>query len=140
MRASICVLGPLLAKRGYAKVSLPGGCVIGLRPVDLHVKGLKALGAEVELDHGYLIARAPKGRLRGARVFLGGSMGSSVLATANVLSAACLADGKTVIEGAACEPEITDLCEHAEQDGRHDRGRRHSAAHDHGRPRAPRGD
>src|SRR5581483_8040809 len=110
MRASICVLGPLLAKRGYAKVSLPGGCVIGLRPVDLHVKGLKALGAEVELDHGYLVARAPKsGRLRGARVFLGGSMGSSVLATANVLSAACLADGKTVIEGAACEPEINDL-------------------------------
>lgn len=109
MRASICVLGPLLARRGYAKVSLPGGCVIGLRPVDLHVKGLRALGAEVELDHGYLVARAPKGRLRGARVFLGGSMGSSVLATANVLSAACLADGKTVIEGAACEPEINDL-------------------------------
>lgn len=112
MRASICVLGPLLAKRGYAKVSLPGGCVIGLRPVDLHVKGLKALGADITLDHGYLVAKAPKGgRLRGARVFLGGSMGSSVLATANVLSAACLADGKTVIEGAACEPEITDLCQ-----------------------------
>src|SRR5579871_3114389 len=109
MRASICVLGPLVAKRGYAKVSLPGGCVIGLRPVDLHVKGLRALGAEVELDHGYLVARAPKGRLRGARVFLGGSMGSSVLATANVLCAASLADGKTVIEGAACEPEINDL-------------------------------
>ena len=111
MRASICVLGPLLAKRGYAKVSLPGGCVIGLRPVDLHVKGLRALGAEVELDHGYLVARAPKGRLRGARVFLGGSMGSSVLATANVLCAASLADGKTVIEGAACEPEINDLAQ-----------------------------
>jgi UDP-N-acetylglucosamine 1-carboxyvinyltransferase len=109
MRASICVLGPLLAKRGYAKVSLPGGCVIGLRPVDLHVKGLKALGAEIELDHGYLVARAPKGRLRGARVFLGGSMGSSVLATGNVLMAAVLADGKTVIEGAACEPEVNDL-------------------------------
>jgi UDP-N-acetylglucosamine 1-carboxyvinyltransferase len=109
MRASICTLGPLVAKRGYAKVSLPGGCVIGLRPVDLHVKGLKALGADITLEHGYLIAKAPKGRLRGARVFLGGSMGSSVLATANVLMAACLADGKTVIEGAACEPEVTDL-------------------------------
>ncbi|MBI3722417.1 UDP-N-acetylglucosamine 1-carboxyvinyltransferase [bacterium] len=109
MRASICVLGPLLAKRGYAKVSLPGGCVIGLRPVDLHVKGLRALGAEIDLDHGYLVARAPKGRLRGARIFLGGSMGSSVLATANTLMAACLADGKTIIEGAACEPEVNDL-------------------------------
>jgi UDP-N-acetylglucosamine 1-carboxyvinyltransferase len=110
MRASICTLGPLVAKRGYAKVALPGGCVIGLRPVDLHVKGLRALGAEVELDHGYLVARAPKGRLKGARVFLGGSMGSSVLATGNVVMAASLADGKTVIEGAACEPEINDLC------------------------------
>jgi UDP-N-acetylglucosamine 1-carboxyvinyltransferase len=110
MRASIYLLGPLLAKRGHARVSLPGGCVIGLRPVDLHIKGLRALGAEIELDHGYIVAKAPAGgRLRGAHVFLGGAMGSSVGATANTLMAACLADGKTVIEGAACEPEIDDL-------------------------------
>jgi UDP-N-acetylglucosamine 1-carboxyvinyltransferase len=109
MRASIYLLGPLLAKRGYAKVSLPGGCVIGLRPVDLHIKGLRALGAEITLEHGYIIAKAPGGRLRGAHVFLGGPMGSSVGATANTLMAACLADGKTIIEGAACEPEIGEL-------------------------------
>lgn len=108
MRASICVLGPLLARRGYAKVSMPGGCVIGLRPVDLHLKGLRALGAEIELKHGYIEARS-KGRLRGAQIYLGGVMGPSVLATANTLSAACLADGKTIIDGAACEPEIEDL-------------------------------
>jgi UDP-N-acetylglucosamine 1-carboxyvinyltransferase len=111
MRASFCVLGPLLAKRGYAKVSLPGGCVFGLRPVDLHVKGLRALGAEIELEHGYVIARAPKGskRLRGGRVYLGGAFGSSVTGTANVMMAAVLAEGKTVIENAACEPEVEDL-------------------------------
>lgn len=109
MRASIYLLGPLLAKRGYAKVSLPGGCVFGLRPVDLHIKGLRALGAEIELEHGYIVAKAPKGRLRGGYVYLAGPMGSSVGATANTLMAACLADGKTVIEGAACEPEVTDL-------------------------------
>jgi UDP-N-acetylglucosamine 1-carboxyvinyltransferase len=110
MRASIYLLGPLVAKRGFAKVSLPGGCVIGLRPVDLHLKGLRALGAEITLDHGYIVAKAPAGgRLRGARVFLGGAMGSSVGATANTLMAACLADGKTTIEGAACEPEIDEL-------------------------------
>jgi UDP-N-acetylglucosamine 1-carboxyvinyltransferase len=110
MRASIYLLGPLLAKRGFARVSLPGGCVIGLRPVDLHLKGLRALGAEITLDHGYIVAKAPPGgRLRGAHMFLGGAMGSSVGATANVLMAASLADGKTVIEGAACEPEIDDL-------------------------------
>lgn len=110
MRASFCVLGPLLAKRGYAKVSLPGGCVFGLRPVDLHVKGLRALGAEIELEHGYVIARAPKGgRLRGGRVYLGGAFGSSVTGTANVMMAAALAEGKTVIENAACEPEVEDL-------------------------------
>jgi UDP-N-acetylglucosamine 1-carboxyvinyltransferase len=109
MRASIYVLAPLLAKRGYAKVSLPGGCVIGLRPIDLHLKGLRALGAEIELDHGYVVARAPGGRLKGGRVFLGGPFGSSVGATANTLMAASLADGKSVIEGAACEPEVVEL-------------------------------
>jgi len=107
MRASFCVLGPLLAKRGYAKVSLPGGCAIGDRPVDLHLKGLRALGAEVKTDHGYVIAQAK--RLRGANIYLGGQAGSSVLGTANVLMAACLAEGTTVIEHAASEPEIVDL-------------------------------
>lgn len=108
MRASICVLGPLVARRGYAKVSLPGGCVIGLRPVDLHLKGLRALGADIEMKHGYIEARS-NGRLKGAHIYLGGVNGPSVLATANTLMAACLADGKTVIDGAACEPEIADL-------------------------------
>jgi UDP-N-acetylglucosamine 1-carboxyvinyltransferase len=112
MRAGICVLGPLLAERGQAKVSMPGGCAIGDRPVDLHLRGLRALGAEIELDEGYIIARAPAGgRLIGARVFLGGPSGSTVLGTANVLSAAVLAQGRTIIESAACEPEIEDLCE-----------------------------
>ncbi|MGE0707344.1 MAG: UDP-N-acetylglucosamine 1-carboxyvinyltransferase [Planctomycetota bacterium] len=109
MRASIYVLGPMLAKRGYAKVSLPGGCVIGLRPVDLHIRGMKALGAEIELDHGYVVARAPGGRLRGGHMFLAGPAGSSVGATANVLMAATLAEGTTVIDGAAAEPEVLEL-------------------------------
>ncbi|GMV82228.1 MAG: UDP-N-acetylglucosamine 1-carboxyvinyltransferase [Planctomycetota bacterium] len=107
MRASFCVLGPLLAKRGYAKVSLPGGCAIGDRPVDLHLKGFRALGAEIEIEHGYVIAKAK--RLRGANIYLGGPNGSTVLGTANVMMAACLADGTTVIEHAAVEPEIVDL-------------------------------
>lgn len=110
MRASFCVLGPLLARRGVAQVSMPGGCVFGLRPVDLHVKGLRALGATVELEHGYVVARAPAGgRLRGGHVYLGGPFGPSVTGTANVMMAAVLAEGKSVIEGAACEPEIADL-------------------------------
>lgn len=110
MRASICVLGPLLAKLGEAKVSLPGGCVIGPRPIDLHLKGLKALGAEIDIVHGYIVARLPAGKkLRGTRVHLGGSFGPSVLATANVMMAAVLADGETIIECAACEPEVADL-------------------------------
>ncbi len=110
MRASICVLGPLVAKRGEARVSLPGGCAIGQRPVDLHLRGLEALGARIELEGGDIIARAPEsGRLVGATVFLGGPFGSTVLGTANVMSAAVLADGVTVIECAACEPEIVDL-------------------------------
>lgn len=109
MRAGICVLGPLLAKRGEAKVSMPGGCAIGDRPVDLHLRGLKALGARITLDEGYIVAEAPHGRLQGAHVFLGGPNGSTVLGTANVMSAATLAEGTTVIECAACEPEIEDL-------------------------------
>jgi len=107
MRASFCVLGPLLAKRGYAKVSLPGGCALGDRPVDLHLKGLRALGAEIEIEHGYVVARAKK--LRGANIYLGGPSGSSVLGTGNVMMAAVLAEGQTVIEHAACEPEVVDL-------------------------------
>lgn len=107
MRASICTLGPMLAKRGYARVSMPGGCNIGPRPVDLHIRGLKALGARISLDEGYIVAEAK--RLRGTRVFLGGPFGSTVLGTANVMSAAVLAEGTTIIESAACEPEIEDL-------------------------------
>ena len=108
MRASVCVLGPLLTRLGYAEVSLPGGCVIGPRPIDLHLKGLRALGAEINIEHGYVVARAKK-KLRGSEIFLGGAFGSSVLATGNVLMAATLASGTTVIENAACEPEVVDL-------------------------------
>jgi UDP-N-acetylglucosamine 1-carboxyvinyltransferase len=107
MRASFCVLGPLLARRGKAVVSLPGGCRIGARPVDLHLKGLAALGAELTLAHGYVIARAK--RLRGTTIDLTGPAGSTVTGTANVLSAAVLAQGETVLRGAAREPEIVDL-------------------------------
>ncbi|MCH7504786.1 UDP-N-acetylglucosamine 1-carboxyvinyltransferase [PVC group bacterium] len=107
MRASICVLGPLLAKRGRAVVSLPGGCVIGPRPIDLHLLGLKALGADIRIQHGYIQARA-KG-LRSGTIHLLGTFGSSVLATGNVMMAACLAQGQTIIRSAACEPEVVDL-------------------------------
>jgi UDP-N-acetylglucosamine 1-carboxyvinyltransferase len=111
MRAGVCVLGPLLAARGEAIVSLPGGCVIGERPIDLHLRGLEALGAEITLDKGYVHAKAPKGGLKGAEIYLGGKFGSSVLATDNVMCAAALAKGTTVIECAACEPEVVDLAE-----------------------------
>lgn len=107
MRASICTLGPLLAKRGRARVSMPGGCIIGVRPIDLHLKGLRALGAKIEIKHGYIEAHAR--RLKGAEIYLGGPYGSSVLGTANVMMAAVLAEGETVIENAACEPEVQDL-------------------------------
>tara|TARA_R110002072_G_scaffold64776_4_gene160846 strand:+ start:829 stop:2160 length:1332 start_codon:yes stop_codon:yes gene_type:complete len=109
MRASISTLGPLVAKRGSARVSLPGGCAIGQRPVDLHLRGLEALGAKITLDGGDIEATAPNGRLIGAPVFLGGPFGSTVLGTANIMSAATLAEGTTIIESAACEPEIVDL-------------------------------
>jgi UDP-N-acetylglucosamine 1-carboxyvinyltransferase len=106
MRASVLVLGPLLAKFGAAEVSLPGGCAIGSRPVDLHIKGLRALGAEITVENGYIMARAD--RLRGARhVFDMVSVG----ATENVLMAAVLAEGRTVLENAAMEPEIVDLAD-----------------------------
>lgn len=105
MRASIVVLGPLLARYGEANVSLPGGCAIGSRPVDLHLKGLEALGAVIEIDEGYIRARAPKG-LQGGRVFFDKV---TVGGTQNILMAAVLAAGETVIENAAKEPEIVDL-------------------------------
>lgn len=108
MRASICALGPMLAGRGHARLALPGGCAIGPRPVDLHLRGLRALGARITLNAGDVVAEAPDG-LRGATIFLGGPFGSTVLGTANILSAAVLARGETIIESAACEPEIVDL-------------------------------
>ena len=107
MRASFCVLGPLVGKLRQAEVSFPGGCTIGPRPVDLHLKGLKALGVDLKVKKGYIIADAR--RLRGANVYLGGHFGSSVLATANTMMAAVLAQGRTIIENAACEPEVQDL-------------------------------
>jgi UDP-N-acetylglucosamine 1-carboxyvinyltransferase len=107
MRATICVLGPLVARRGYAKVAMPGGCKIGDRPIDLHLKGLAALGAEITVENDQVVARARK--LRGAAIDLCGERGSTVTGTCNVMSAAVLADGDTLIEGAAREPEVVDL-------------------------------
>ena len=107
MRASFWVLGPLLARMGQARVSLPGGCAIGTRPVDLHLAGLKALGADIDIDAGYVVARAPRG-LKGARIIF---PKVSVGATHNVLLAAALAQGETVLENAAREPEIGDVAE-----------------------------
>lgn len=106
MRASILVLGPLLARTGEATVSLPGGCAIGNRPIDLHLKGFEAMGANIELEEGYVRAIAPGGRLKGGTVVF---PTVSVGATENILMAATLAEGTTVIENAAREPEITDL-------------------------------
>jgi UDP-N-acetylglucosamine 1-carboxyvinyltransferase len=104
MRASILALGPLLARCGEARVSLPGGCAIGLRPVDQHVKGLQAMGAEIDLDHGYINARAT--RLKGTRFAFDLV---TVTGTENLLMAASLAEGTTTLENAAREPEVTDL-------------------------------
>ena len=106
MRASILVLGPLLARFGEARVSLPGGCAIGSRPVDQHIKGLKAMGAEITVEHGYIVAKAK--RLKGARIT---TDMITVTGTENLLMAATLADGETVLENAAQEPEVTDLAE-----------------------------
>src|SRR5437762_724428 len=106
-RGSICIMGPLLGRLKKATVSLPGGCVIGARPINLHIKGLQALGARVTTEGGYVHASAR--RLTGAALFLGGRAGSTVLGTANVMMAAVLAEGVTVIESAACEPEVVDL-------------------------------
>ena len=110
MRASVLVLGPLLAKFGDAEVSLPGGCAIGSRPVDQHIKGLQAMGALIDVEHGYMVARLPDGatRLKGARIT---TDMVTVTGTENFLMAACLAEGETVLENAAQEPEIVDLAE-----------------------------
>ena len=110
MRASVLALGPLLARMGHAKVSLPGGCAIGSRPVDQHIKGLQAMGAVIDVEHGYMMARLKPGqsRLKGARI---ATDMVTVTGTENLLMAACLADGETVLENAAQEPEIPDLAE-----------------------------
>jgi UDP-N-acetylglucosamine 1-carboxyvinyltransferase len=110
MRASVLALGPLLARFGRAKVSLPGGCAIGSRPVDQHIKGLQAMGAEIVVEHGYMVAQLPAGRtrLKGARIT---TDMVTVTGTENFLMAACLAEGETVLENAAQEPEIPDLAE-----------------------------
>ena len=107
MRGSICIMGPLLGRLKKARVSLPGGCVIGARPINLHLKGFEALGAKLRIEGGYVEATAK--RLVGSAMFLGGRAGSTVLGTANVMMAAVLAEGVTVIESAACEPEVVDL-------------------------------
>lgn len=110
MRASVLVLGPLLARFGQAKVSLPGGCAIGSRPVDQHIKGMQAMGAEIVVEHGYMVARLPAGRsrLHGARI---ATDMVTVTGTENFLMAAALAEGETLLENAAQEPEIGDLAE-----------------------------
>ena len=104
MRASILMLGPMIARFGEARVSLPGGCAIGERPVDLHVKGLQAMGAEIQIDHGYIIAKAP--RLKGTRIFMDKV---TVTGTENLMMAATLAEGVTTLENSAREPEVVDL-------------------------------
>ena len=109
MRGSICILGPLLARLKEAVVSLPGGCVIGTRPIDLHLKALRGLGAQVEVEAGYV--RVHASRLEGQMIFLGGRVGPTVLGTANLMMAATLAVGITVIESDACEPEVVDLAD-----------------------------
>jgi UDP-N-acetylglucosamine 1-carboxyvinyltransferase len=110
MRASVLALGPLLARFGHAKVSLPGGCAIGSRPVDQHIKGLQSMGAEIAVEHGYMVARLPQGRTRlhGARI---ATDMVTVTGTENFLMAAALAEGETLLENAAQEPEIADLAE-----------------------------
>jgi len=119
MRASFLVLGPLLARFGRARVSMPGGCSIGERPIDLHIKGFEALGATVEVGNGYIEARANGGRLKGATIYLDFA---SVGATQNIMMAAVLAEGKTVIENAAKEPEIVDLANYLNKMGAEVRG------------------
>ena len=108
MRASVCLLGPLVARLRKAEISIPGGCVIGPRPIDLHLKGLRKLNCKVSIDRGYVHVDAAK--IEGSPIFLGGRNGSTVTGTANIIMASTLAPGQTRIECAACEPEIIDLC------------------------------
>ena len=108
MRASICLLGPLTGRLKKAEIPMPGGCVIGQRPIDLHIRALECLGANVELDRG--IVKVNGTNLKGNRIFLGGRHGSTVTGTSNAIMAAVLAPGVTTIESSACEPEIIDLC------------------------------
>ena len=108
MRASVCLLGPLVARMRRAEVSIPGGCVIGPRPIDLHIKGLQKLNCKVEIANGYV--RVDASAIRGGPIFLGGRSGSTVTGTANIVMAAVLAPGNTRLECAACEPEVVDLC------------------------------
>ena len=131
MRASILVLGPLVARFGQANVSLPGGCAIGARPVDQHIKGLQAMGAEITIEHGFIEARAK--RLKGARIV---TDMITVTGTENLLMAAVLAEGETVIENAAREPEVERSRASAREDGREDRRHRHGPARDPGRRQA----
>ena len=108
MRASICLLGPMVARMRKAEISFPGGCVIGPRPIDLHLKGLEKLNCDVKTRNGYVYVDAA--RLKGAELFLGGRQGSTVTGTENILMAAVLTPGTTTIDSAACEPEVEDLC------------------------------
>jgi UDP-N-acetylglucosamine 1-carboxyvinyltransferase len=109
MRASICVLGPLVARRGRARVSLPGGCNIGHRPIDIHLRGLQALGADIRVEQGYVVATAR--RLKGAVIDLAGPCGSTVTGTCNIMAAAALAEGRSILRNVAREPEVVDLGE-----------------------------
>lgn len=108
MRASICLLGPLVARLKYAKVPMPGGCVIGHRPIDLHLLALKEMGANINLNQG--VVEVDGSKLKPASIFIGGRHGSTVTGTANAIMAAVLTHGETILDGAACEPEIVDLC------------------------------
>ena len=109
MRASVCLLGPLVSRLRKAEVSIPGGCVIGPRPIDLHIKGIKKLNCKVDISNGYVHVDASD--IKGGPIFLGGRSGSTVTGTANIVMAAVLAPGTTRLECAACEPEVVDLCE-----------------------------
>ncbi|MCA8944150.1 MAG: UDP-N-acetylglucosamine 1-carboxyvinyltransferase [Planctomycetes bacterium] len=119
MRASFVVLGPMWARRGVARVSYPGGCVLGHRPVDLHLKGLRGIGARIDVEDGYVTV---SGSVRGGTIYLAGNYGSTVLGTANVVMAAVLGKGTTYIESAALEPEVADLCHFLNACGAHIQG------------------
>ena len=133
MRSSVLVLGPLLARFGRARVSLPGGCAIGARPIDLHIKGLKKLGASLTIEHGYVEAKAP--RLTGEKVVFDRV---TVTGTENLMMAACLAKGETVLHNAAREPEVTDLADLLRSMGAEIDGDGGSTIRIHGRPAAGR--